>query len=113
MRGGAFVILGHDGDVRIERGFLRPDEKPRTDAAVDAEVPRHRLRIAVRRVVTPGGRNGEGDGDADGSSHPGTPAQSVKTARRRHHRGYPCARCANLLRRGGSACGWRSAAAVG
>ena len=32
-RGGAFVILNHDGEVRIERGFIRPeDEKPRTDA---------------------------------------------------------------------------------
>jgi hypothetical protein len=28
-RGGAFVILNHDGAVRIERGFIRPaDEKP-------------------------------------------------------------------------------------
>ena len=32
-RGGAFVILNHDGMVRIERGFIRPgDEKPRPDA---------------------------------------------------------------------------------
>jgi ParB family transcriptional regulator, chromosome partitioning protein len=29
-RGGAFVILSHDGDLRIERGFVRPeDDKPR------------------------------------------------------------------------------------
>jgi ParB family chromosome partitioning protein len=32
-RGGAFVILNHDGMVRIERGLIRPeDEKPRTEA---------------------------------------------------------------------------------
>jgi ParB family chromosome partitioning protein len=32
-RGGAFVILDHDGMVRIERGFIRPeDEKPRPKA---------------------------------------------------------------------------------
>jgi ParB family chromosome partitioning protein len=32
-RGGAFVILNHDGMVRIERGFIRPeDEKPRSEA---------------------------------------------------------------------------------
>jgi ParB family chromosome partitioning protein len=32
-RGGAFVILNHDGTVRIERGFIRPgDEKPRSEA---------------------------------------------------------------------------------
>jgi len=30
-RAGAFVVLGHDGAVRIERGFVRPeDEKPQT-----------------------------------------------------------------------------------
>ena len=32
-RGGVFVILNHDGMVRIERGFIRPqDEKPRPEA---------------------------------------------------------------------------------
>lgn len=27
-RGGAFVSLGHDGNVRIERGFVRPEDEP-------------------------------------------------------------------------------------
>ncbi|MET3905858.1 ParB family chromosome partitioning protein [Bradyrhizobium sp. S3.3.6] len=32
-RGGAFVILNHDGAIRIERGFIRPaDEKPQAEA---------------------------------------------------------------------------------
>jgi len=32
-RGGAFVVLNHDGIVRIERGFIRPeDEMPRPEA---------------------------------------------------------------------------------
>jgi len=32
-RGGVFVILNHDGMVRIERGFIRPeDERPRPEA---------------------------------------------------------------------------------
>ncbi|MGL3214063.1 ParB/RepB/Spo0J family partition protein [Bradyrhizobium sp. BR 1433] len=32
-RGGAFVILNHDGTLRIERGFIRPgDEKPQSEA---------------------------------------------------------------------------------
>ncbi|CAM5777366.1 hypothetical protein LMIY3S_06001 [Labrys miyagiensis] len=26
-RGGAFVMLGHNGEARIERGFIRPDDK--------------------------------------------------------------------------------------
>jgi len=41
-RGGAFVILNHDGTVRIERGFIRPaDEKSPAQAGQegDAEAP--------------------------------------------------------------------------
>ncbi|MGY4486114.1 hypothetical protein ACVWWR_005305 [Bradyrhizobium sp. LM3.2] len=37
-RGGAFVILNHDGAIRIERGFMRPaDEKPQSEAEQTAE----------------------------------------------------------------------------
>lgn len=39
-RGGAFVILNHDGTIRIERGFIRPaDEKPQaqTEEGNDAQ----------------------------------------------------------------------------
>ncbi|MFT4116712.1 ParB/RepB/Spo0J family partition protein [Bradyrhizobium sp.] len=41
-RGGAFVILNHDGTIRIERGFIRPaDEKPQaeTEEGSDAQAP--------------------------------------------------------------------------
>ena len=41
-RGGAFVILNHDGTVRIERGFIRPeDDKSNPEAGEDgdAQVP--------------------------------------------------------------------------
>ncbi|WP_271501150.1 ParB/RepB/Spo0J family partition protein [Bradyrhizobium sp. CCBAU 11357] len=41
-RGGAFVILNHDGTIRIERGFIRPaDEKPQaeTEEGIDAQTP--------------------------------------------------------------------------
>jgi ParB family chromosome partitioning protein len=41
-RGGAFVILNHDGTIRIERGFIRPeDEKSPAEAGHegDAEAP--------------------------------------------------------------------------
>ncbi|WP_050420637.1 ParB/RepB/Spo0J family partition protein [Bradyrhizobium tropiciagri] len=35
-RGGAFVILNHDGTLRIERGFIRPeDEKPEGTTGLD------------------------------------------------------------------------------
>jgi ParB family chromosome partitioning protein len=37
-RGGAFVILNHDGAPRIERGFIQPaDEKPQAEAEQSAE----------------------------------------------------------------------------
>jgi ParB family chromosome partitioning protein len=41
-RGGAFVILNHDGTIRIERGFIRPaDEKPQAESeeGIDAQTP--------------------------------------------------------------------------
>ncbi|MCC8970034.1 ParB/RepB/Spo0J family partition protein [Bradyrhizobium brasilense] len=41
-RGGAFVILNHDGTIRIERGFIRAaDEKPQpeTEEGSDAQAP--------------------------------------------------------------------------
>lgn len=35
-RGGVFVVLSHDGEARIERGFIRPeDEKPQAEDAED------------------------------------------------------------------------------
>ncbi|WP_035982180.1 ParB/RepB/Spo0J family partition protein, partial [Bradyrhizobium sp. STM 3843] len=37
-RGGAFVTLNHDGTVRIERGFIRPeDEKPHAENGQDGD----------------------------------------------------------------------------
>ncbi|MGY4253407.1 ParB family chromosome partitioning protein [Bradyrhizobium sp. USDA 4516] len=36
-RGGAFVALNHDGTVRVERGFIRPeDEKPRAETGPES-----------------------------------------------------------------------------
>ncbi|WP_119419714.1 ParB/RepB/Spo0J family partition protein [Desertibaculum subflavum] len=31
-RGGAFVVLGHDGTLRIERGFVHPEDEPQREA---------------------------------------------------------------------------------
>jgi ParB family chromosome partitioning protein len=37
-RGGAFVVLNHDGAIRIERGFIRPqDEKPHAENGQDGD----------------------------------------------------------------------------
>jgi hypothetical protein len=54
VRGGAFVILNHDGMVRIERGFIRPeDEKPRPVTPL--------LLAALCRAADPASRIGGGD----------------------------------------------------
>jgi ParB family chromosome partitioning protein len=64
-RGGAFVILNHDGAVRIERGFIRPaDEKPQSEAEQTAEAsvagdPEEAEDQAAQD------ENGEGAGAAD------------------------------------------------
>src|SRR5882757_6267625 len=38
-RGGAFVILNHDGTVRIERGFIRPGDEKKAEAEQAGETP--------------------------------------------------------------------------
>ncbi|MDO9297437.1 ParB/RepB/Spo0J family partition protein [Bradyrhizobium sp.] len=63
-RGGAFVILNHDGTVRIERGFIRTeDEKPQveTDQAGDASESADARSSDSRSAE-------EGDGEVDQSS---------------------------------------------
>ncbi|PIT00688.1 hypothetical protein TSA1_07815 [Bradyrhizobium nitroreducens] len=63
-RSGAFVILNHDGTVRVERGFIRTeDERPQgeTEQAGDAS--------ESADAESSDGRSGEeGDGEADQSS---------------------------------------------
>jgi ParB family chromosome partitioning protein len=34
---GAFVVLGHDGDLRIERGYVRPEDEPVAETEPQAE----------------------------------------------------------------------------
>ena len=35
-RGGVYVVLGHDGAARIERGFVRPEDEPESEGADSA-----------------------------------------------------------------------------
>ncbi|PSJ56124.1 ParB/RepB/Spo0J family partition protein [Kumtagia ephedrae] len=45
-RGGVFVVVSHDGEARIERGFIRPeDEKPEPDEAEDGETVIDGVRV--------------------------------------------------------------------
>jgi ParB family transcriptional regulator, chromosome partitioning protein len=64
-RGGAFVILNHDGMVRIERGFVRPgDEKPMPEAEQAGETS---VTVDAEGGDGPGlqDENGEGESATD------------------------------------------------
>ena len=43
-RGGVFVVLSHDGEARIERGFIRPEDEKPTEAE-DAEAVINGIRV--------------------------------------------------------------------
>jgi ParB family chromosome partitioning protein len=65
-RGGVFVILSHDGEARIERGFIRAeDEKPETEDGADGEGD---SVIDGVRVNGDGEIIEDSDHDEDGSS---------------------------------------------
>ena len=65
-RGGAFVILNHDGMVRIERGFIRPgDEKPRRDAEQAGEASVARDTEGGDGQALQQDENGEGESATD------------------------------------------------
>ncbi|RRD26812.1 ParB/RepB/Spo0J family partition protein [Brucellaceae bacterium VT-16-1752] len=47
-RGGAFVVLNHDGTARIERGFIRPEDEapePETEEGADGEAIIDGMRV--------------------------------------------------------------------
>lgn len=76
-RGGAFVILNHDGAVRIERGFIRPaDEKPQPRAEQSAEAS---LAGDPEGTDDQAGQdeNGEGAGAADDEEEDDSPLSDV------------------------------------
>jgi ParB family transcriptional regulator, chromosome partitioning protein len=59
-RGGAFVILNHDGTLRIERGFIRcGDEKPQSEAEPPQALEAREAEGADRQAL----QDGEGDGE--------------------------------------------------
>lgn len=60
VRGGAFVILGHDGDLRIERGFIRPeDDKPRSQPEQAGEASELLEADGADGEAAEGGEEGE------------------------------------------------------
>lgn len=71
-RGGAFVILNHDGAVRIERGFIRAeDEKPKAETEHDGD------GSETTDAEAGEGRSPEdGDGEADQTATDGEDSDS-------------------------------------
>lgn len=55
---GAFVSIDRDGSVRIERGFVKPEDEPQAET-LDAD--RSPLSEGDARSVEPGGKDGAGD----------------------------------------------------
>ena len=72
-RGGVFVILSHDGEARIERGFIRAeDEKPGPEGDVDGDSG---SVVDGVRVNSDGEIIEDGDHDKDGHSVPVSEAE--------------------------------------
>jgi ParB family chromosome partitioning protein len=60
-RGGVFVVLDHDGRVRIERGFIRSeDEKPEAEDASEGETVIDGVRVNGDGEVIEDGEDGDG-----------------------------------------------------
>ncbi|MBZ9791669.1 ParB/RepB/Spo0J family partition protein [Rhizobium sp. 3T7] len=66
-RGGVFVVVAHNGEARIERGFIRAeDEAPKLEAAEDGETVIDGVRVNDDGEIIDGDeQDGEGD---DGSA---------------------------------------------
>ena len=72
-RGGVFVILSHDGEARIERGFIRAeDEMPETEDGAESEGG---SVVDGVRVNGDGEIIEDGDRDADGYTVPVSEAE--------------------------------------
>lgn len=72
VRGGVFVVLSHDGEARIERGFIRSeDEQPEPDEAEDDETVIASVRVGengevIGEGISPDPDGGEEDEEDDG-----------------------------------------------
>ncbi|BBB97197.1 MULTISPECIES: ParB/RepB/Spo0J family partition protein [Bradyrhizobium] len=65
-RGGAFVILNHDGTVRVERGFIRPDyEKPEAETGPESDAEAGDEGDREGEEAAPDGEDDEGASDEE------------------------------------------------
>ncbi len=69
-RGGVFVVVAHDGEVRIERGFIRAeDEAPEPETAEDGETVIDGVRVNGDGEIIGGGEQ-DGEGGDGSTSEP-------------------------------------------
>lgn len=66
-RGGAFVVLNHDGTARIERGFIRPEDEAPEPEPEEGESADGETVIDGMRVNADGEIIEDGDYDEDGN----------------------------------------------
>ncbi|MCP2216086.1 ParB family chromosome partitioning protein [Bradyrhizobium elkanii] len=67
-RAGAFVVLNHDGTVRVERGFIRPaDEKPEAETGPDSDAEGRDEGDRDSEEAAP---DGEDDADEEDENQP-------------------------------------------
>ncbi len=65
-RSGVFVVLDHDGGVRIERGFVRPeDENPEAEEASDGETVNEGVRVNDDGEIIEDGEDGNHAADLE------------------------------------------------
>ncbi len=80
-RGGVFVVVAHDGDVRIERGFIRAEDEapePEAEEAEGGETVIDGVRVNGDGEILDGdGEDGEGD---DGSATEPEPEEDAGDA---------------------------------
>ncbi|WP_456725142.1 MULTISPECIES: chromosome partitioning protein ParB [unclassified Bradyrhizobium] len=70
-RGGAFVVLNHDGTVRIERGFIRPqDEKPEAETGPESDAEARDEDDRGGEEAAPDGEDDEGASDEEDEDQP-------------------------------------------
>ncbi|ODM75711.1 ParB/RepB/Spo0J family partition protein [Bradyrhizobium elkanii] len=70
-RSGAFVVLNHDGTVRVERGFIRPgDEQPEAETGPDSEAEAWDREGRDGEEAAPDGEDDEGAADEEDENQP-------------------------------------------
>ncbi|MCP1913810.1 ParB family chromosome partitioning protein [Bradyrhizobium elkanii] len=70
-RGGAFVVLNHDGTVRVERGFIRPeDEKPEAETGPESDAEAGDEGDREGEEAAPDGEDDEGASDEEDGDQP-------------------------------------------